>query len=106
MPQTPSQQAKRINKAPGRRMKLATILTVGLLIPIAMAAWNQYGKLQTNTMQLNELKAALDSKTKSNEEIKRELDMMKDPDYRQEKIRKELNVAKDGETVFDTPTAP
>jgi cell division protein DivIC len=107
MQQSPTQQQpKRASKAPARRMRLAVIVMLCVMAPIAMAAWNQYGQLRENTSQLNELKAKVDDKNKANQEIKQELDRLKDPEYRQEKIRKQLNVAKDGETVFDSPKAP
>lgn len=107
MPQSPApKQSKRTSSAPKKRMKLAAFLMVCLLIPIFMTAYNQYNRLMDNTSELNVLKKELAEKTKANQAVQDEIERLKDPEYRQEKIRTELNVAKEGETIFDPPSAP
>lgn len=101
MPQSPSREPKR-GKASVRRMRLAFLLVIALMVSIGYSAWGQLAKLKDNDAQLEGLRGQLNAKKKTNADMELELKRMNDPEYREEIIRSELNQAKDGETVFES----
>jgi len=101
MPSHPSREPKK-GKASVRRMRLVFLAVIAIMIPTGYTAWGQHAKLKESNAQLSELRGQLEAKKQTNAGMDLELKRMKDPDYREEIIRSELNQAKDGETVFET----
>ncbi|WP_238178238.1 FtsB family cell division protein [Paenibacillus contaminans] len=93
----------RPSKSPNRLMKLLSFIMVSLLIWACVTLWEQMGQFSAKGEQLAELKAKLDETNKVHDDLKREIARLNDPEYKEEKARKELRVAKPGETIFDLP---
>lgn len=93
----------RPNKSPNRLMKLISFGMVSLLIWACVTLWEQMGQYAVKAEQLNQLQAKLADTTKTHDELKKEITRLNDPEYKEEKARKELRVGKPGETIFDLP---
>lgn len=91
-------------KRASRRLRIVPIVLLGLLFWAIPNAWAQMGKFDEKSAQIEQLSAKLDETKKINDEMKREVARLNDPEYREEKMRKQ-GYAKSGETVFDIPKA-
>jgi cell division protein DivIC len=94
---------KPFNKASYRRRRLVMIVFACFLCWAGVNLWNQIGKIN----ERGEKVAALEQKYKEtqqiNEDTKREIIRLNDPEYVEQKIRKELHYVKQGETLFYVP---
>ncbi|GIP41343.1 hypothetical protein J31TS4_46230 [Paenibacillus sp. J31TS4] len=88
-----------------RTLKLVLAAVAFISISAGVTIFDQVGKYKEKAAQLQELEAKLADVRKSNEEAKKELARLNDPEYREEIARRDLQVAKEGETVFQVPGA-
>lgn len=86
-----------------RTVKFVLAVVCFLSISAGVTIYDQLGNSKDKTAQLQELEAKLADVKKSNDEAKKELARLNDPEYREEITRKDLQVAKEGETVFQVP---
>lgn len=93
------------NGASRKRIRLVTVLVLSLTVWAGATAWGQTGKFKEKFGRLDALEAKLEESRKVNDSLKREIERLNDPEYREEKARKDLHLAKPGETVFDVPRA-
>ncbi|GIP36346.1 septum formation initiator family protein [Paenibacillus sp. J2TS4] len=84
-----------------RRIRLLMIAVFCVLIWACVTVWDQSDKLAENSEKLAVLETKLAEVEKLNEESKKELSRLNDPEYKEEKARKDLQVAREGETIFD-----
>ncbi|WP_249860630.1 FtsB family cell division protein [Paenibacillus konkukensis] len=68
-----------------------------------MTLWNQIGKLQERAEKVTALDQKYKETQQVNEDNKREIARLNDPEYVEQKIRKELHYVKQGETLFYVP---
>lgn len=98
-----SNDTKPNNKGSYRRRRLVMIVLACFMSWAGVTLWNQIGKLNERGDKV----AALDQKHKDtqqiNEDMKREIARLNDPEYVEQKIRKELHYIKQGETLFFVP---
>lgn len=98
-----SNDTKPKNKGTFRRRRLVMIVLACFMSWAGVTLWNQIGKLNERSEKL----ATLDQKHKDtqqiNEDMKREMTRLNDPEYVEQKIRKELHYIKQGETLFFVP---
>ncbi|WP_127587126.1 FtsB family cell division protein [Paenibacillus koleovorans] len=87
-----------------RRLKRIVLLTVlGIVGYASVIAWDQQGKLDALSVQVNALNEKRAETGKLNEQYKKEVERLNDPEYLLQKIRKEYHYTKPGETLFYTP---
>lgn len=96
-------QPEQPNKGARRRIRLLLLTVCGFMIWACFILWNQQDKLAVKAAQVAELDAKKAETVKLNEEYKRELLRLNDPEYILQKIRKEYHYTKPGETLFFTP---
>jgi cell division protein DivIC len=76
---------------------------LGFIAWAAVISWNQQGRLDAKAAQVSELDIRLTEAKQLNEEYKKEVVRLNDPEYMLQKIRKEYHYTKPGETLFFTP---
>jgi cell division protein DivIC len=84
-----------------RRLRILVVVVLGLFVWASLTVFAQMNKFHERTAQIGTLKMKLAETQKINEEAKREIARLNDNEYKEEKARKELHLAKPGETVFD-----
>ncbi|MNI25376.1 Cell division protein DivIC [compost metagenome] len=95
--------SKRSNKGSKRRLKFLTILLLCFMGWAGITIMDQFSKLDAKNTAVGELKRQLVDAQKVNEDTKREITRLHDREYIEQKIRKELNLSKPGETIFTHP---
>lgn len=90
-----------------KRIRLLTIGVLALTLWAGATVWSQMKKSDEIAIRLQALDGKLNDTQQVNAKLKREVERMSDPEYREERIRKDNHMFKQGETVFDVPrTAP
>ena len=88
-----------------KRLRILGLAFAALLIWAGFTAWSQMERIAERKAQLETLQDKLEASQRENEESKREIERLNDPEYLQERARKDLQYVKPGETVFDVPKA-
>lgn len=96
-------QTKRVNPGAKRRLRFLMVLLLCFMGWAGVTIWDQFGKLHAKNAEVSELARQLADAKKMNEDTKREITRLHDNEYIEQKIRKELNLSKPGETTFETP---
>jgi cell division protein DivIC len=86
-----------------RRIRMLMFIILCLLVWATITVWGQSGKLGEKTGKVNALllKKAAVEQTKAT--MIKEVARLNDPEYREEIMRKQLNLGKSGETTFELP---
>ncbi|MEK3719581.1 FtsB family cell division protein [Paenibacillus sp. FSL H8-0034] len=98
-----SNNTKPNNKGSFRRRRLVLIVLACFMSWAGVTLWNQVSKLGAKDERMSALQQELDENRKINEATKREIVRLNDPEYVEQKIRKELHYVKQGETLFYVP---
>jgi cell division protein DivIC len=88
-----------------KRIRLVTAGVLALSLWAGGTAWGQMKKSNETAERIDVLDAKFEETRLTNEKLKREVERMSDPEYRQERIRKDNHMFMQGETVFDVPRA-
>lgn len=95
------------SKPAGSRLKkrirlplLVILCTTGWAVA---SFWDQMGKLDASNSKLKELEITSAQKQQLNDELKREVLRLNNPEYLEQKIGKELHYIKPGETMLYAP---
>lgn len=96
-------KSQRSYKATYRRLRVVSLVLLCFTFWVGMQVWNQVGKLKEKEAQFNSLKEQKAAVLKMNEQAKKEIERLNDPEYLGQKIRRDLNYTKDGETIFIAP---
>jgi cell division protein DivIC len=94
------------NKGSYRRRRVVLIIFACFLSWAGVTLWNQIGKIKERGEKVAALEEKLQASRQINEETKREIVRLNDPEYVEQKIRKELHYVKQGETLFYVPKEP
>ncbi|MDF2936244.1 MAG: septum formation initiator [Paenibacillaceae bacterium] len=86
-----------------KRIRLLTIGVLALTLWAGATAWGQMQRSDEIAIRLEALGGKLNDTVQTNDKLKREVERMSDPEYREERIRKDNHMFKQGETVFDVP---
>ena len=86
-----------------RRLRLLGIPLVLFMFWAMITIWNQYGMIQEKRIVLEQIETQLVDLKNQNEGSKKEMIRLYDKEYLEQKIRKELNYIKPGETIFYVP---
>lgn len=88
------------NKGTKRRLRILTVLLISFMGWAGVTIWDQFGKLHAKSSEVEALEQQLAEVKKVNEDTKREIARLHDKEYIEQKIRKDLNLSKPGETIF------
>jgi cell division protein DivIC len=94
------------NKGAYRRRRLVLIVFACFIGWASITLWNQIGKLNTRSEKVSSLEQKLEETRQTNELTKRDIARLNDPEFLEQKIRKELHYIKQGETLFYVPKEP
>lgn len=98
-----SSNTKPLNKGSYRRRRLVLIVFACFLSWAGVTLWNQIGKINDRSAKVASLEQKYKETQLTNENTKREIVRLNDPEYVEQKIRKELHYVKQGETLFYVP---
>jgi cell division protein DivIC len=98
-----SSHTKTFNKGSYRRRRLVMIVFACFLSWAGVTLWNQIGKINDRSEKVTSLEQKYKETQQTNELTKREIIRLNDPEYVEQKIRKELHYVKQGETLFYVP---
>lgn len=91
------------NKGARRRLKLLLFAFAGLLLWAGLTVTDQMSKIEERKQRLNALETKVEELHKQISEAKKEISLLNDKEYQEEKARRDLQYAKPGELVFDLP---
>jgi cell division protein DivIC len=91
------------NKGAYRRRRLVLIVFACFMSWAGITLWNQIGKLDARGEKVSSLEQKLEETRQANDMTKRDIARLNDPEYVEQKIRKELHYVKQGETLFYVP---
>ncbi|NOU98310.1 septum formation initiator family protein [Paenibacillus sp. LMG 31456] len=94
---------KPFNKGSYRRRRLVMIVFACFLSWAGVTLWNQIAKTNDRSEKLTALEQKYKETQQTNGDTKREIVRLNDPEYVEQKIRKELHYVKQGETLFYVP---
>lgn len=96
----PNKNSAKSAKTARRRFRLLMVSILCLLSWAAVIYWDQEGKLVEKHAEVDALNKQLADVKSMNDKAKKEIDRLNDREYVEQKIRKELNYVKEGETIF------
>jgi len=91
------------NKGSFRRRRLVLIIFACFMSWAGVTLWNQIDKLKDRSEKVIALEQKKKETEQVNQDSKREIARLNDPEYLEQKIRKELHYVKQGETLFYVP---
>jgi cell division protein DivIC len=86
-----------------RRIRLLIFIILCLLVWAAITVWDQSGKLGEKSIKLNALLLQKTNVEQTKATMIKEVARLNDPEYREEIMRKQLNLGKSGEMTFQLP---
>jgi cell division protein DivIC len=86
-----------------RRIRMLIFIVLCLLVWAAITVWDQSGKLNDKTGKMNALLLQKTAVEQTKATMIKEVARLNDPEYREEIMRKQLNLGKSGETTFELP---
>jgi len=86
-----------------KRIRLAAGIFIAVSLWAGTEAWGQIEKFDEKSDRIEALENKLKETEQINASMKREMERLNDPEYKEEKAREELHLAKPGEIVFDIP---
>lgn len=88
-----------------KRVRIATFIVLGIVIWAGSRAWTQMKNFDSGAERLDALESKMEQAEQTNAKLKREIERLSDPEYREERMRKDMHLSKSGETVFEVPRA-
>lgn len=86
-----------------KRLRIVAIVLLALSVWAGTKAWGQMERISERAEQMANLDKRLSDTQQLNDSLKREIERLNDPEYREEMMRRDMHLSKDGETVFDIP---
>jgi cell division protein DivIC len=87
-------------KGTRRRLRLLMVVVLCFMGWAAFTLWDQLDQVNAKTSELKMLESKLVETQAENEAYHKEIERLNDPEYIEQRIRKDLNMTKDGETLF------
>lgn len=87
-------------KGTRRRMRLLMAILLCFMGWAAVTLWDQMDKVDAKDSQLQHLENKLMETQKLHTEFQNEVERLNDPEYIEQRIYKDLQMTKDGETLF------
>lgn len=100
---TKSMPDVRVNSGVRRRMRVLMFTLLCFMVWASITIWNQSGKVNAKLSKLAVFEHQLAETQKVNEEYKKEVTRLRDPEYIEQRARKDFQMTKDGETLFILP---
>lgn len=100
--ESPAQSNKGASR---KRIRLVTAGVLALILWAGFTAWDQMKTLKETAGRISALDAKHTQTLEMNSRLKREVERLSDPEYLQERIRKDNHMLMPGDTVFDVPRA-
>ncbi|MCP3775373.1 septum formation initiator family protein [Paenibacillus sp. MZ04-78.2] len=91
------------NKGSFRRRRLVMLMLACFLSWAGVTLWNQVDKISERSQKLSAVQQKEAEAQQQNATLQREIARLNDPEYVEQKIRKELHYVKQGETLFYAP---
>ena len=91
------------DKGARRRIRLLGMIVLCFVIWALMTVFKQTGLVQGKMAQLAVLEEKLDATRKANDKLKLEITRLNDPEYIEQKARKDYQMVRPGETLFTEP---
>ncbi len=91
------------DKGKRRRLRLLMLALIGFLCWAGLTLWNQEGRLNLKFSQLSVLEGKLETSKKANQKLKLEITRLNDPEYIEQRARKDYHMTRPGETLFIKP---
>ncbi len=88
------------SKGKKRRIRLFLTILLGFMVWAGFTIYDQYTLAQAKAEQLIETEQKLAEIRQLNAEYKREIERLKDPEYIKQRIYKDLQMKRDGETLY------
>lgn len=83
-----------------RRLRLLMVLFLCFMGWAGVTLWDQMVKVDAKDAELERLEQRLADTVQDNEAYQHEITRLNDPEYLEQLIRKDLNMTKDGETLY------
>src|SRR5690554_6780688 len=87
-------------KGARRRMRLLMVALVFFMGWAAVTLWDQMDKVDAKNSELEILESQLSEVQNKNQEFQTEIDRLHDPEYIEQRIRKDLQMTREGEILF------
>jgi cell division protein DivIC len=93
-------QSQVITKGTRRRLRLLMVIVLCFMGWAGVTLWDQIDKVEAKKSKLEIMESKLEEAQNKNEIYQHEIIRLNDPEYLEQLIRKDLNMTKDGETLF------
>ncbi|WP_438448966.1 FtsB family cell division protein [Gorillibacterium sp. sgz5001074] len=100
---SPVSEPKSNRSGSRKRIRLLLVGVLALVIWAAGTAWTQMKNIHLGSERLGALENKMNQAQDTNAKLKREIERLSDPEYRAERMRKDMHLSKEGETVFEVP---
>lgn len=87
-------------KGTRRRIRLLMVVLICFMAWAAVTLWDQLDKVNAKIGKLEMMEVKLEEAQASNEQYQREIIRYQDSEYIEQIIRRDLNMVKEGETLF------
>lgn len=87
-------------KGKKRRMRLFMLILLGFMVWAGLTIYDQYTLAQVKADNLRETEQRLIEQLQTNEQYKRDIKRLHDPEYIEQMINKNLQMKKEGETLY------
>ncbi|HEX7055838.1 MAG TPA: septum formation initiator family protein [Bacilli bacterium] len=91
------------DKGRRRRMRLLLFILSAFLLWAVLTFFSQQDNLQGKNSRLAQMQKKLAESVKQNKELKLEVTRLNDPEYIEQRARKDFHMIRPGETLFVTP---
>lgn len=95
-----SRPENKSNKASRRRIRLLTLLVLCYFAWAGITFSEQTDKFEDKQTKLSDLEVKLGENSMLNEGYRHEVERLHDPEYIEQKLRKDYQMTKEGETLF------
>ncbi|TVY06791.1 FtsB family cell division protein [Paenibacillus cremeus] len=100
---TRANQAQPKTRGSFRRRRVVLLLLAGFMSWAGVTLWNQEAKLNERSEKVSALGQKYAEAQQVSADTQREITRLNDPEYVEQRIRKDLHYVKQGETLFYAP---
>ncbi|MCI3923258.1 septum formation initiator family protein [Paenibacillus sp. TRM 82003] len=87
-----------------RRRRLFLVIVCGFSAWACLTLWEQTGAMSEKKDEMAQLQLKLDEVRADHENFQAEVTRLQDPEYIEQKARKDYGMVRPGDKVFDTPS--